>query len=209
MVSSRPLVIGLVAATWIAAAALSGCAQITTSSAAIEPALSPTPTYQIGSGDNLKIFVWRNDDLSTEVPVRPDGRISLPLVPDMPAAGKTPTQLAADIQTELRSFVQEPVVTVIVTSFTGPYAQQVRVLGQVAKPQAVTFRDDMSVLDAVIAVGGLTNLAAGNRASIIRKANGQDIRIPVALDDIMDGGDLSANRKLHPGDIILVPESWF
>ena len=208
MVSSRPLVIGLAAAAWIAAAALSGCARVTTS-AAVEPALSPTPTYQIGSGDNLKIFVWRNDDLSTEVPVRPDGRISLPLVPDMPAAGKTPTQLAADIQSELRSFVQEPVVTVIVTSFTGPYAQQVRVLGQVAKPQAVTFRDDMSVLDAVIAVGGLTNLAAGNRASIIRKANGEDIRIPVALDDIMDGGDLSANRKLHPGDIILVPESWF
>ena len=208
MVSSRPLVIGLAAAAWIAAAALSGCARVTTS-AAVEPALSPTPTYQIGSGDNLKIFVWRNDDLSTEVPVRPDGRISLPLVPDMPAAGKTPTQLAADIQSELRSFVQEPVVTVIVTSFTGPYAQQVRVLGQVAKPQAVTFRDDMSVLDAVIAVGGLTNLAAGNRASIIRKADGQDVRIPVALDDIMDGGDLSANRKLHPGDIILVPESWF
>ncbi len=208
MFSSRPFVIRLATATLVASFGLSGCVGVA-SWGEHDVAVTATPTYQIGAGDNLKIFVWHNDDLSTEVPVRPDGRISMPLVPDMTAAGKAPTELAADIEAQLRGFVQDPVVTVIVTSFTGPYSQQVRVIGQVAKPQAVTYRADMSVLDAVIAVGGLTNLAAGNRATIIRKTNGQDIRIPVALDDILQNGDLSANRKLFPGDVVIVPESWF
>lgn len=208
MFTSSPFVIRLATMSLVMSFALAGCVGMA-STADHDVAVTTTPTYQIGAGDNLKIFVWHNDDLSAEVPVRPDGRISLPLVPDMMAAGKAPTDLAADIEAQLRNFVQDPVVTVIVTSFTGPYSQQVRVIGQVAKPQAVTYRADMSVLDAVIAVGGLTNLAAGNRATIIRKANGQDIRIPVALDDILQDGDLSANRKLFPGDVVIVPESWF
>lgn len=204
----RPFPSRLAAATLAIALSLSGCVGATRTA---EPdlAIAPAPTYQIGAGDNLKIFVWRNDDLSADVPVRPDGRISMPLVPDMPAAGKSPTQLAADIEEQLRSYVHDPVVTVIVTGFTGTYSQQVRVIGQVAAPKAIAYRDDMSLLDAIIAVGGLTQLAAGNRAAIIRKVDGKDVRIPVQLADLMEDGDLSGNRRLYPGDVVIVPESWF
>jgi polysaccharide biosynthesis/export protein len=165
--------------------------------------------YVIGAGDNLQIFVWQNKDLSTAVPVRPDGQISIPLVEDMQAAGKTPTELARDIEVRLKKFVNDPVVTVMVSSFVGAYSQQIRVVGEAAQPQALPYRQNMSVLDAMIAVGGLTPYAAGNRAKLVRTINGQQTTRSLNLSDLLKDGDMSANTPLQPGDIIIIPESYF
>jgi polysaccharide export outer membrane protein len=165
--------------------------------------------YLIGPGDTLKIFVWQNPDLSQTVPVRPDGRISLPLIQDMPAAQKTPTQLAADITKGLETYVKSPLVTVIVTDFVGPYSQQVRVMGEATKPQAIPYRVNMSLLDVMIAVGGLTPFAAGDRAVIARGPTHHEQQIPVRLNALLDDGDLSANVAMMPGDILVIPKSWF
>jgi polysaccharide export outer membrane protein len=144
------------------------------------------------------------------VPVRPDGRISVPLVEDMPAVGKTPTILARDIEQVLKQYVQEPIVNVIVTGFVGPFGQQVRVVGEAAKPQAISFRANMSLLDIMIDVGGLTRFAAGNRAVIVRKGvDGKDQEQRVRLDDLIKDGDVSANVKMLPGDILIIPQSYF
>ncbi len=167
------------------------------------------PDYLIGPGDTLQVFVWRSPELSVTVPVRPDGRISTPLIQDMVATGKTPSQLSQDIETELARYIQEPVVTVIATSFIGPYSQQVRVIGEATRPQALPYREDMSVLDVMIAVGGVTPFAAGNRASLIRKRDGQDVQIPVNLDLLMNDGEIAANRRVLPGDVLVIPQSWF
>ena len=165
--------------------------------------------YVIGPGDVLKIFVWQNPDLSQTVPVRPDGRISLPLIQDLQAAQKTPTQVAADITKGLEIYVKSPVVTVIVTDFVGPYSEQVRVMGEATKPQAIPYRANMSVLDVMIAVGGLTPFAAGDRAVIARGPTQHQQQISVRLSALLQEGDLSANVAMMPGDILIIPKSWF
>lgn len=191
----------------ISAAAIAGCATE-------PPPISQTPPpafneYLIGPGDGLQVFVWRNPELSVAVPVRPDGRISVPLVEDMPAAGKSPTILARDLEKELKRFIQEPLVTVIVTGFIGPYSQQIRVIGEAARPQAIPYRQDMSVLDVMVEVGGLTRFAAGNRAVLIRRAGGKEVQIPVYLDSLLKDGNVAANQPVQPGDVLIVPQSWF
>jgi polysaccharide export outer membrane protein len=192
----------------IAALTIAACASST--SPIRQAAQPPTQSeYLIGPGDTLKIFVWQNPDLSQTVPVRPDGRISLPLIQDMPAAQKTPTQLAADITKGLETYVKAPLVTVIVTDFVGPYSQQVRVVGEATKPQAIPYRENMSVLDVMIVVGGLTPFAAGDRAVIARGPANHEQQIPVRLSALLDDGDLSANVTMMPGDILVIPKSWF
>ncbi|CCQ72969.1 Putative polysaccharide export protein [Magnetospira sp. QH-2] len=167
------------------------------------------PTYRIGATDTLQIFVWRNPELSTTIPVRPDGLISVPLIEDLQAAGKTSTQLARDIEKVLGEYVQNPIVTVIVTGFVGPFNQQVRVVGEAAEPQAISFRERMTVLDVMIEVGGLTEFASGNRAVLVRqKAEGKE-NFRIRLDDLLKEGDMSANVEMLPGDVIIVPQAWF
>jgi polysaccharide export outer membrane protein len=165
--------------------------------------------YVIGAGDTLQIFVWRNPEVSVTVPVRPDGKISTPLVEDMVAAGKTPTQVAREIEHVLAGYLKEPLVTVIVTAFSGSFQQQIRVVGEVAHPSALMYRANMSLLDVMIQVGGLTDFAAGNRASIVRNFGGQQQQFSVRLNDLVRSGDVKANVPVMPGDIIFVPESWF
>ena len=170
---------------------------------------APSASYLIGPGDTLKVFVWSHEDLSVVVPVRPDGRISTPLVEDMQAAGKTSTQLARDIEVVLQQYVRTPTVSVIVEQFVGTFSESVRVVGQAAKPQALAYRDGMTLLDAMIAVGGLAEYAAGNRAKVIRKVNGKQTEIKVRLDDLLNDGDVRQNMPLQPGDIVIIPESRF
>ena len=168
-----------------------------------------TPFYHIGPGDTLNVFVWRNPDLSLAVPVRPDGRISLPLVEDLLVDGKTPTMLAREIEKALAIYVKDPIVTVIVTGFVGPYDQQIRVIGEAGKPQALPYRANMTLLDVMIAVGGLTEYASGNQSVIVRTQNGIQQQIEVRIEDLIKDGDISANLNLLPGDILIIPESWF
>ncbi|GAB6054306.1 polysaccharide export protein [Magnetospira thiophila] len=167
------------------------------------------PMYRIGATDMLQIFVWRNPELSTTIPVRPDGLISVPLIEDLQAAGKTSTELARDIEKVLSEYVQNPIVTVIVTGFVGPFNQQVRVVGEAAKPQAIPFRERMTVLDVLIEVGGLTEFASGNRAVLVRQKGDEKESFRVRLDDLMKEGDMSANVEMLPGDVIIVPQAWF
>lgn len=167
------------------------------------------PDYLIGPGDSVSIMVWRNPEVSMSVPVRPDGKITTPLVEDLPAAGKTSTELARDIEKALAKFIQQPVVTVIVTNFVGNFSEQIRVIGQAAKPQALAYRRDMSLMDVLIAVGGVTEFAAGNRASVIRTVDGKQQKFNVRLDDLIKEGDISANMPMRPGDVLIIPESFF
>jgi len=184
-------------------------------SAAAAPASSGTAAvasdYLIGPGDELQVFVWKNPDLSVTLPVRPDGKISTPLVADIQAQGKTPTALAADLRTALGKYVQDPVVTVLVRTVataTGS-AASIRVIGAAATPKSVPYRAGMTVLDVMIDVGGLNTYAAGNDAQIIRTHNGVSRGIPVHLADLMKSGDLKANVQLMPGDVVRIPERWF
>lgn len=188
------------------ALALSGCA--TRGQQPVETQVSDNE-YLIGPGDSVNIIVWRNPEVSMSVPVRPDGKITTPLVEDLPAAGKTSTSLARDIEKALSKYIQQPVVTVVVTSFIGNYDEQIRVIGQAAKPQALAYRRNMSLMDVMIAVGGTTDFAAGNRASLIRNVDGKQQRYNVRLDDLVKGGDISANVPMRPGDILVIPESFF
>jgi polysaccharide export outer membrane protein len=165
--------------------------------------------YLIGPGDAVNIIVWRNPEVSMSVPVRPDGKITTPLVEDLPAAGKTSTALARDIEKALAKYIQQPVVTVVVTNFIGNYSEQIRVIGQATKPQALPYRRDMSLMDVMIAVGGTTEFAAGNRASLIRNVDGKQQRFNVRLDDLIKEGDISANVPMRPGDVLVIPESFF
>jgi polysaccharide export outer membrane protein len=167
-----------------------------------------SPDYLIGPGDTLQVFVWRNPDLSVTVPVRPDGKISTPLVEDMTAVGKTPSILARDIEKALSEYVKSPQVNVIVTIPVSVFSQ-VKVIGQVMKPQSVPYREGMTVLDALLAVGGLGQFAAGNRAHIARTVNGKEQDIKVKLDALVNGGEMQQNLKLLPGDVLVVPESRF
>jgi len=185
--------------------ALGGCA----SKAPVAQEPVPHSDYLIGPGDNINIIVWRNPEVSMTVPVRPDGKITTPLVEDLPASGKTSTQLARDIERALAKFIQQPVVTVVVTGFVGNYSEQIRVIGQAAKPQALPYRSDMSLMDVLIAVGGVTEFAAGNRASVVRMVDGKQQKLRVRLDDLIKDGDLSANMPMRPGDVLVIPESFF
>lgn len=193
----------------LAIAAVAGCA---TRGGAFPPAPqtadSADYSYVIGAGDNLNIIVWRNPELSLSVPVRPDGKISAPLVDEMVAQGKTSSAIARDIEKKLATFVRDPVVTVIVTSFVGPFSEQIRVVGEAAKPQFLPYRQKMSVLDVMIAVGGLTDFADGNAASILRTSEGNK-QYSVRLKDLMRRGDVSANVEMRPGDILIIPQSFF
>lgn len=186
---------------------LGGCAS---TQAPTQAALAPVnPDYLIGPGDSVNIIVWRNPEVSMSVPVRPDGKITTPLVEDLPAAGKTSTQLARDIEQALAKFIQQPVVTVIVTNFVGNYSEQIRVIGQAARPQALPYRRDMSLMDVLIAVGGVTEFASGNKATIVRTVDGKQEKVAVRLDDLIKDGDVSANVMMRPGDILVIPESFF
>lgn len=206
-------VFGRVCAQWAAAAAimLVGLCALTVGPAAAQAAAAPADTskYIIGPGDNLQISVWHNPELSTSVPVRPDGRISTPLVTDVVAAGRTPEELGHDIEARLKKYVSDPLVTVIVSSFVGPFSQQVRIVGEATTPKSLPYLAHMSVLDAMIAVGGLTPYASGNRAKLVRKVNGKDTETTLRLSDLLKSGDLSANTELQPGDIIIIPQSFF
>ncbi len=171
----------------------------------------PGEEYVIGPLDQLTIHVWRNDELGAEVQVRPDGRITTPLVADMPAVGKTPTMLAEDIRLQLSQYIEEPLVTVIVNEFAGTFSQQVRIVGATAQPASLPYRANMTLLDAMIAVGGLSEYAAGNRAKLIRfdRQSGQQREFALRLSDLLRRGESEANVMLRPGDVIIIPESMF
>lgn len=164
--------------------------------------------YIIGPGDTLQVFVWRNPELTTTVPVRPDGKISTPLVEDMVAIGKSPSKLARDIETVLAEYIRQPQVNIIVSNAISTYSQ-VKIIGQVTNPQAIPFREGMTVMDAVLAVGGLGTYAAGNRAKLLRTVDGSEKEFKIRLTDLVNKGDLSQNLELRPGDVIIVPESRF
>jgi polysaccharide export outer membrane protein len=195
------------AALALSALTLGGCASAPAGNGQMAPVA--TPDYLIGPGDSVNIIVWRNPEVSMSVPVRPDGKITTPLVEDLPASGKTSTELARDIEKALAKFIQQPVVTVIVTGFVGTYGEQIRVIGQAAKPQALPYRRDMSLMDVLIAVGGVTEFASGNKASIIRTVDGKTQKLAVRLDDLIKQGDISANTYMRPGDVLVIPESFF
>jgi polysaccharide export outer membrane protein len=189
--------------------ALTGCATVEYPSLAADRTQAPHHEYVIGPGDTINIAVWRNPEVSLTVPVRPDGKITTPLVQDMDASGKTATQLARDLEKSLEKYIQQPIVTVIVTGFVGPYSEQIRVIGQAAKPQALPYRENMSLMDVLIAVGGVTEFAAGNKAVLIRNANGKQETYALRLNDLIKRGDLSANASMRPGDVLVIPESFF
>jgi polysaccharide export outer membrane protein len=195
----------------MACAALSAgaCAPLEPRPATGAEFVARAPDYQIGPGDAINIIVWRNPEVSMTVTVRPDGKISTPLVEDLSASGRTPTELAREIEKSLAKVIQQPAVTVVVTTFVGQYQQQIRVIGQAAKPQALQFRQDMSLMDVLISVGGMTEFASGNRANIVRTVNGQQQTIRVRLNDLLRGGDLSANVRMFPGDVLVIPEGFF
>jgi polysaccharide biosynthesis/export protein len=164
--------------------------------------------YHIGTRDSVNVIVWRNPELSMSVPVRPDGKITTPLIEDLPALGKTPTELGRDMEKALGKYVRDPVVTVIVTTFAGPPSEQVRVIGEAAKPQVLPYNSQMTLLDVMIAVGGLTDFADGNGARIFRTTEGGKL-YSVRLRDLVKRGDITANVDMRPGDILIIPQSWF
>lgn len=166
-------------------------------------------TYLIGPGDNLDIFVWQNPQLSVKVPVRPDGKISIPLVQDVAAVGRTPSALAHEVSEKLKAYVKDPNVTVIVSGFVGPFSQQIRVIGEAAKPQAIPYRSNMTILDVMIEVGGLTRFAAGDRSVVVRSVNGQHETLHARLDSLINDGDVRDNIAMRPGDIVIIPQRYF
>lgn len=190
-------------------AVAAGCASTSASlPAAPAQASSDAYSYIVGPGDTLNISVWRNPELSSTVPVRPDGKVSTPLVDELVAQGKTPTEIARDVEKALSKLVRDPVVTVIVTNFVGPYDQQIRVVGEAAKPQFLPYKQKMTVMDVMIAAGGLTDFADGNKATIVRAAEGNK-RYAVRLQDLLRRGDISANVEMLPGDVLIIPQGWF
>ena len=199
--------------TFLAAATLAACAPQAAAppDAAVAAPAAASQSYVIGPGDTLSVFVYRAPELSLDVPVRPDGRISIPLVPDIQAAGRTPTNLARDLERRLREYVVEPNVTVIVRAFVGPPNRMIRVIGEVAEPQAIAYRDGMTILDVMIATRGLTRFAAGNRAELVRRdtPDAAPRVIPVRLNDLVRGGDISQDMPVQPGDTLIIPQSWF
>jgi polysaccharide export outer membrane protein len=203
----------------LAVAAMAGCS--TTPTYPPAPKYAPPPVavdarisgwnYLLGPGDSVNVFVWRNPEVSGTFPIRPDGKMTMNLIEDMQAAGKTPTQLARDIEKALSKYIQEPIATVIVAGGIGPYNQQIRVLGEASKPQAMGYVEGMSLVDVMIAVGGLTDFADGNKAYISRivKEDGEREQLGVRLEDMLRNGDSTANVEIRPGDVLVIPESWF
>lgn len=186
---------------------LAGCAG---QSAVVEAEQDFATQYRVGPGDVLDVFVWRNPDLSVAgVPVRPDGGLSIPLVEDVSASGKTPTELARDISGVLAAYIKDPLVTVTVKAFSGVYSDQVRVIGEATLPAALPYRNGMRLLDLIIAVGGLTEYAAGDKAFVLRGSADQRRKLAVKLDSLIYSGDLSLNILLQPGDVLVIPEAWF
>ena len=193
----------------LGALSLGGCAAKGPEASPVSTTTTDAANYVIGPGDTLQISVWRSPELSTSVPVRPDGRISTPLVEDIVAAGRTPAELGREIEVRLKKFVSDPIVTVMVGSFVGPYSQQIRIVGEAVTPKAIPYKAHMTVLDAMIEVGGLTPYAAGNRAKIVRNVGGHQVTSIVRLTDLLKDGDMSANTDLQPGDIVIIPQSFF
>jgi len=165
--------------------------------------------YVVGPGDTLEIFVWGNEELTTTGIVRPDGKFTTRLVEDLDASGKTSTELARDIEKAYAEYVRSPVVSVIVNGFVGVPEQQVRVIGEASQPLSVPYRRHMTLLDLMISVGGMTEFASGNDAVLVRWNNGAQNSYGLRLDDLIKDGDISANLNLQPGDIVIIPESWF
>lgn len=194
----------------IASALIAGCAGMSAPAYPAAPALAATAGYNyiVGPGDSLNIIVWRNPELSMSVPVRPDGKMTTPLVDELVVQGKTSIEIARDIEKALSKFVRDPVVTVIVTTFVGPYSEQIRVVGEAAKPQFLPYKQKMTLLDVMIAVGGLTDFADGNAASLVRASEGEK-RYTVRIKDLIKRGDISANVEMKPGDILIIPQGWF
>lgn len=207
----------LVLGTSLIAMALTGCGGGTGSGPELPSANfvanreGPGEEYVIGPLDELTIFVWRNPELGAKVQVRPDGRITTPLITDMPASGKTPTMLQQDIKLALSQYINDPIVSVIVNNFSGTFSQQVRIVGATEKPASLPYRANMTLLDAMIAVGGLSEYAAGNRARLVRydRGTGKQVDYSIRLNDLIKKGDIKANVRLQPGDVIIIPESAF
>jgi polysaccharide export outer membrane protein len=197
----------LITTLTLATVALGGCATSKPTTVAGPAPVMPIDEYVIGPGDTVQVFVWQHPEVSVSIPVRPDGRISTPLVEDMLAVGKTPTGLARDIEVALGEYIRSPKVNVIVSNFVGTFSTQVRVVGQAAAPQAIPFRQELTVLDVMIQVGGLGPNAAGNRAKIVRRTGDVQEEIPVRLDDLLNKGKISANVPMRPGDVLIIPES--
>ena len=192
--------------------ALGGCASQKESRAELPAASGDaqySTRYRIAPGDNVQIFVWRNPEVSTSVPVRPDGLLSAPLLEEVPAAGKTPAELARDLEAELSTYLRDPLVTVIVNQFGGTYREQIRVVGEAAQPKALIYNDSMTLLDVMIQTGGLTQYANGNQSTLVRVEEGEQREYRVRIDDLIRNGDISANVDMRPGDVIIVPEAWF
>jgi len=195
------------AALVLTAAAIMGC-KTSPYPPAPQNAATPDYLYKLGPLDSVNVVVWRNPELSTSVTIRPDGKITAPLIEDLPALGRDSTTLARDIEKALSKYIRDPVVTVIVGGFNGPFPEQIRVVGEAAKPQALSYRQGMTLLDLMIVVGGLTDFADGNNASIMRTSEGGR-QYNVRLKDLIKRGDMSANVDVKPGDILLIPQSWF
>ena len=187
---------------------LFGCATSSSNPPAPVSAASSSYNYIIGPGDTVNIVVWRNPELSMSVPVRPDGKIAAPLVVDLQAMGKDATTLARDVEKELGKYIRDPVVTVVVTQFVGPYSEQIRVVGEAGKPQTLPYKQKMTLLDVMIAVGGLTDFADGNSTTLLRTVEG-DKQYSVRVADLIKNGDVSANVDMMPGDVLIIPRSWF
>ena len=165
--------------------------------------------YLIGPGDNLNIFVWRNPEISGSFIVRPDGKVTTSLVEDIEVTGRTPTQLAREVEEKLSLYINNPRVTVSVTGFSGPLSEQVRVIGEATNPSAISYTEDMTLLDLMIAVGGLTEFAAGNKAKLVRVVDGKKVTFSINIDDLVREGDITKNIDMLPGDVVIIPEAWF
>lgn len=165
--------------------------------------------YRIAPGDSVKIFVWRNPEVSTSVPVRPDGLLSAPLLEEIPAAGKTPAELARDLEAELSTYLRDPLVTVIIEGFQGTYSEKIRIVGESRNPTSLLYRDSMTLLDVMVETGGLTDYADGNSATLVRVVDGNQEQFALRLDDLVRDGDITANVDMIPGDIIIIPEAWY
>ena len=211
----RDRIFRLVAGSALASLALTGCASSSKpelpSASFVAMQEGPGEEYVIGPLDELTVFIWRNPELGASVQVRPDGRITTPLITDMPAVGKTPKQLADDMKVALTKYIENPLVSVIVNNFSGTFSQQVRIVGATEKPASIPYRANMTLLDAMISVGGLSEYAAGNRARLVRfnKEEGKQQEYQVRIGDLLKRGDSKANVMLAPGDVIIIPESMF
>lgn len=206
----------LVLVLMLPAAVLGGCSSTgggpqLPSASFVSSEEGPGEEYIIGPLDELTVFVWRNPELGAKVQVRPDGRITTPLITDMPAVGKTPTMLSEDIKLQLSQYIKDPIVSVIVNNFAGTFSQQVRIVGATEKPASIPYRANMTLLDAMISVGGLSEFAAGNKARLVRfdKATGKQAEYALRIGDLLKKGESKANVRLEPGDVIIIPESMF